>query len=172
MVAIGVHARGRSRRVHATGSGETWRETLVGHDVHRLAVDPADPDRIFVGTGAGLFISEDGGNTWGEAVLSGYIHSIRFDPRDPRHLYVYTDGSPPPAQSADGGRHWETLGTGLPGAGPADSLDLHPTLPDTLIYGGDVDEKNSQLFVSRDAGKTWQSLGPALPKIWRVRVAL
>lgn len=158
--------------IFSEDGGETWKETLVGHDVHRLAVDPADHNRIFAGTGAGLFISADAGKTWGEAVQHGYIHSIRFDPRDPRHLYVYTDGIPPLARSKDGGHRWETVGKRLPAAGPADSLDLHPGNPEVLFYGGDVDRGRSHLFVSHDAGGTWRCLDPALPKIWRLRVAL
>ncbi len=156
--------------IFSEDGGQTWKEALVGHDVHRMAVDPADPDRIFAGTGAGLFVSEDGGKTWDpQPVLYGYVHAIRFDPRRPETVYAYTDGSHPLSKSTDAGRTWQTVGTELPPAGPADSLDLHPVDPAIVFYGGDTGPGQSRLFVSPDEGGTWRMLEAELPKVWRLR---
>jgi hypothetical protein len=46
--------------------GTTWAQLgipdLVYHDV---AIDPANPQRIFAACNAGVFASTDGGSTWG-----------------------------------------------------------------------------------------------------------
>ncbi len=37
---------------------------VVGGDLHAMAVDPKNPDRVMVGGHEGAAISEDGGKTW------------------------------------------------------------------------------------------------------------
>jgi hypothetical protein len=51
---------------------------LIGHDIHRISIDPQDPDRIFAGTGEGLFISTDAGRNWTLVIgmENKYVHGI------------------------------------------------------------------------------------------------
>lgn len=158
--------------IYSDDDGKTWHEALVGHDLHRIAIDPQNPKRVFAGTGEGLFISDDAGQTWeAEPTLKDkYVHGISFNPHDAQRVYIYVaEAGSPLYRSADGGRSFVPIGAGLPEDGPADSVSIHPVTPEVLFYGGEVGEHRGQLFVSTDAGQSWQPLGDELPKIWRVR---
>lgn len=160
--------------IYSPDGGETWHETLVGSDVHRVAVDPTDPDHVLAATGAGLYRSFDAGDAWVQPrELRGlYLHTVFFDPDSPTRLYVYAARADDPVlTSRDGGDTWSAIGEGLPASRPADNLRRHPTDPETLLYAGDTAEQTSHLFVSPDAGQSWTQVGEPLPKVWRVAVA-
>lgn len=87
-----------------------------------------------------LYRSNDGAATWhrvGKAPPnSGSV--LLVDPRSPDTLYAAGDGGV--ATSADGGRSWRTIGTGLPRRPdnqplPVLSLALAPSRPETLFAG-------------------------------------
>jgi hypothetical protein len=86
------------------GSGE---RPYVGGDLHSLAVDPSDPDKVVVGGHDGGSVSEDGGKTWRQASglegadPMGWV----IDPNDPSKMYV--GGHPGFYRSEDGGESWE-----------------------------------------------------------------
>lgn len=154
--------------------GRTWQEALVGYDLHRVAVDPADPDRILAAAGEGLFISDDAARTWNPvpALRGKYVHAIVFDPHLALRIYVYVaEEGVPLYRSEDSGQTWTQIGGGLPAARPADNLAAHPTVAHTVFYGVDSGEQAGRLFVSSDAGDTWRALPVDLPKIWRLRAA-
>jgi hypothetical protein len=158
--------------IYSHDRGKTWFEALVGGDLHRVAVDPLDPDRIWAGAGNGLHVSVDGARSWRQVTgLRGrYVHGIVFDPRDPARMYVYVDGDRCPVyKSEDRGDTWQLAGTGMLAARPADPIRLHPEDPSVVIYAGDVGN-GSRLFLSPDEGMTWEMLGPTLPKVWRLQV--
>ncbi|MBA2510191.1 MAG: hypothetical protein H0V28_01795, partial [Rubrobacteraceae bacterium] len=52
---------GSGERSSGTGAGE---RPVVGGDLHAIAVDSKNPDRVMVGGHEGAAISEDGGKTW------------------------------------------------------------------------------------------------------------
>lgn len=159
--------------IYTDDGGARWHEALVGHDLHRTAIDPADPDRVLAATGSGLYESSDACRTWTpiDALTGRYLHSVRFDPHDPSRLLVYADRPADPlAQSDDGGATWQSIAEGLPAAGPADVVRWHPTERGTLIYVGEVDGQ-SQLFVQRGGGAGWTPVGEPLPKVWRLETA-
>lgn len=154
--------------------GQTWNEALVGHDLHRIAIDPAAPDHVLAGAGEGLFESRDAGQTWSavEALHGKYIHAVLFNRRHPERVYVYSfEENSPLYCSRDGGKTWSAIGNGLPPAQQADTLTAHPTDPDILFYVGDGEDGGGRLFVSHDAGDTWRPLSASLPKVWRLRSA-
>lgn len=157
--------------IYTHDGGETWNDTLIGSDVHRVAVDPSDPDHVLAATGSGLYRSFDAGREWGQTrdLRSTYLHTIVFDSDFPDRLYAYADRDHDPIlTSGDNGDTWSALGDGLPAASPADNLRRHPTDPETLVYAGDTAEGTSRLFVSTDTGETWNRIETALPKVWRV----
>ncbi|WP_267161420.1 WD40/YVTN/BNR-like repeat-containing protein [Halovenus salina] len=159
--------------IYSADSGETWTETMVGADAHRLAVHPDDPAVVFAANGSGLYRSDDAGEEWTQlSPLAGeYVHSIVFDPDDPERLYVYAaDEGPVVYRSEDGGDSWRSCGDDLPEAGAADTLAVHPERPKTLFYAGEIDGE-SRLFVSHDAGDSWERLGGGLPRTWRLATA-
>jgi hypothetical protein len=152
--------------------GQTWREALAAHDVHRVAVDPDLPDRVLAATGEGLFTSRDAGMTWEvvRELRGAYMHQVAFDPFIPGRVFVCVDadGFAPLYRSEDGGHTWTSLNVGLPQPGASVPLAFHPRSPDTLIYGGNVADALGALFVSEDGGETWRQLDDYLPRIWRV----
>jgi photosystem II stability/assembly factor-like uncharacterized protein len=107
-------------------SGDAWRkiETLPDAPVS-VAVDPADSNKLYVGSvGYGAFRSTDGGTTW-EAINTGLewqpgiilsVPAIAVDPQNSEHLTLATafsvgsqiapDGI---YESLDGGQSWQRI---------------------------------------------------------------
>ncbi len=68
-----------------------------GDDVFRVAVSPADPERVWMGTSLGLFHSRDGGIGWdrigpGAALPDGACTHIEIDPARGDRIFVSIDG--------------------------------------------------------------------------------
>src|ERR687893_2528620 len=87
------------------------RLTLEGRGARCLAVDPEDPDTLYVGTSdEGLFKSADGGTSWEELPGIGHprVTAVAVSPADGA---VYA-GTEPSALfvSRDGGASWRELG--------------------------------------------------------------
>lgn len=125
--SIEVGALLRSRN-----GGETW-EQLDGvyEDVHRMAIRPDDPNRLYVVTGHGLYVSMDGGNNFDEWIsrpspMAGYPDGLVIHPRKPDLMFMSAADVGPGtwmkthyagakiSRSKDGGRTWEMLQNGLP----------------------------------------------------------
>jgi hypothetical protein len=160
--------------VASDDDGKTWREALVGHDVHRVVVDPDHPDRLLAATGEGMFASHDQGNTW-EIVAElrdAYMHQIAFDPSRWERAFACVDaeGFAPLWRSEDAGHTWSPLDVSLPQPGAGVPLTFHPQTSGVLFFGGNIDDDRGALFVSEDAGENWRQLEGYLPKIWRVEM--
>lgn len=130
---------------------------IEGNAVRGIVVHPHESKIAYVACGLrgwGLYKTEDAGRSWG---LVGFQDRWVWD------VVIH------PNRSADGGRSFVPIGAGLPEDGPADSFSIHPDQPEVLFYGGEVKERRGQLFVSLDAGESWEPRGDELPKIWRLR---
>jgi hypothetical protein len=83
--------------------------TPKGRFVAHAAVDPENDKRIFLATGEGVYISEDGGfnflKTTKKGVGEGFINWIYFNPYDSRYVFVGTDYGL--MRSRDRGKNWE-----------------------------------------------------------------
>lgn len=105
-------------------------------DYHSLLVSPASPDRLTLGTHAGLFGSADGGLSWTKASLAG---QDAMNLAQPGGETVWAAGHDVLARSGDGGRTWQDVRPdGLPG------LDVH---------GFAVDAKDSRTLFAAIAGQ-------------------
>ncbi len=158
-----------------------------------LAVDPADPLKVWVGTGeanssgdsysgSGLYLTLDGGRTWQFKGLGegGHIARIAIDPTDPQRLFVaemgklFGVGGPRGVfRSTDGGENWENVLAVDDTTGCID-IALNPLHPDTVyavmwqryrnprtrVSGG----PNSGIWRSTDGGDTWTRLLDGLPQ--------
>jgi photosystem II stability/assembly factor-like uncharacterized protein len=144
---------------------QTWKALgPPGGDVRALAVDPARPARIFLGTVDGhIFGSEDSGAHWsllGRASprLDAVITAILVDPRDGNVLFasswtrdaVATGGGV--QRSADGGRTWSDAG--LVGQAVR-ALAMAPSNPNILVAG-----TLDGVYRSLDAARSWQRISP------------
>ncbi len=146
------------------------RTGLTGRGARCLAVNPRDPDTLYVGTSdEGIFESEDGGSTWER--LPGIEHprvtAVAVSPLDGA---VYA-GTEPSALfvSRDGGGSWRELAgmRNLPSA-PTWSFPPRPWTshvraialsyadPDLIVAGIEL----GGVVRSTDGGETWQDQRP------------
>ena len=170
--------------VRAVHSPERYPE--FGQCVHKIALHPANPQRLFLQNHWGLYRSNDGAASWHDianGVPSDFGFSMVVHPRNPDCVYIIPVESDEFRCSAEGrlrvyrtrnaGASWEALTHGLPQKGAyetvlrdgmtADSLD-----PAGLYFG----TRSGQLFGSADEGKTWKRILEGLPPVVCVKSAL
>ena len=140
--------RERSAIMRSTDSGRTWR-TVARRDgyISSLAVNPARPGTIWAAGTAGVLVTRDGGTTWrvpGRPPARN-LGSVVVDARDADTLYVST-WKRGLFRSSDGGRSWQSFGTGL-----TELLAIDPRKPGTM-YAGD----GYGVVKTADGGATWR----------------
>jgi photosystem II stability/assembly factor-like uncharacterized protein len=178
----------------STDAGKTWRHLGLrdGQQIPQIAVDPHDPDRLFVAVlghpygpneERGIFRSTDGGETFQKVLFLDEDTGgadVALDPRDPEVVYaVLWEAREGPWENArfrgpgsglykseDGGRSWRPLRVGLPTA--AEGLDrigvtVAPSDPRRL-YATVGARVGAGLYRSDDAGESW-SLVNSDPRI-------
>jgi photosystem II stability/assembly factor-like uncharacterized protein len=163
---------------------DRWLPGAGGMCCHSIQLDPRDPRRMYVGiTTAGVFRSDDGGETWipvNKNVAADYFpepyveigvcpHKMLLHPARPDRLWqqnhcgVY--------RSDNRGDSWVRLDeNGLPGSFGFPII-LDPRDPDTAVVipeegfeyhygaGGRIN-----VYRTRDAGETWESMSNGLPR--------
>ena len=157
-----------------------------GQCVHKIAMHPARPERLFLQNHWGLYRSDDCGESWKDianGVPSDFGFAMVMHPRNPDCVYIIPvesdefrcacDGRLRVYRTRNGGASWEPLMRGLPqkrayetvlrDAMTADSLD-----PVGIYFG----TRSGQLFGSRDEGRTWQKILEGLPAVVCVRSAV
>jgi photosystem II stability/assembly factor-like uncharacterized protein len=99
--------------------GATWKRThegriekvfhSYGYYFGRIAVDPTDPERVYI-QGVPMLTSTDGGKTWkgiGGRGVHGDYHAIYIDPKAPQRIAIGNDGGV--NVSYDYGETWTKL---------------------------------------------------------------
>ena len=156
---------------HPTRAG--WQPGLGGLALHRILIDPHDPDRMWVAISAvGVFASEDAGRSWeprnrgvqvtaaGDEADIGYcVHCITHDPADPNRIWrqdhrgVY--------RTLDGGKQWDRIERGIPGAGFGFPIVRDAASGRLFVIPLESDEYRMPVdghlavFASDDDGNTW-----------------
>jgi photosystem II stability/assembly factor-like uncharacterized protein len=180
-----------------TNGGTTWtpifeRQNTIS--VGDIALEPNNPDVIWVGTGEsnvrnsvsfgdGVYKSNDGGKTWQHMGLreTMYISRIIVHPTNPDTVYVAALGhafGPNEARgvfmTTDGGKTWQKT-LYIDAEHGASDIDIDPSNPN-ILYAAmwsferkpwtfrSGDEKGG-LYKSIDGGRTWQKLAKGLPKL-------
>jgi photosystem II stability/assembly factor-like uncharacterized protein len=158
--------------------GEHWtacNEGLTDLLVRSLAMDPDNPNILYAGTWTGkVFMTRDGGKQWEERSggLLPYpyeIRSLAVHAHDPNRLYALN--SVDVLTSLSRAEQWEPGGevidepvdwgaTGM--AGTLQCMAVDPEHPDTVYVGTTAALKLTGIYVSRDAGATWESLHTGL----------
>jgi photosystem II stability/assembly factor-like uncharacterized protein len=78
-----------------------------------VSIDPAEPNRVYVGSTEGLFVSNDDGRTWLRKTDSRItVNAIQIDPRDSRRIFLGTENQGV-LVSEDAGRSWKTSHDGF-----------------------------------------------------------
>ena len=131
--------------------------------VRALAVHPADPQVLYLGTEDGLFRSTNGADSWArvESPANGLqVWSILLLPHDPDTILVGTCPSRI-FRSADAGRTWVEPPVQIAQECPrirwtrVTALAADPDAPETVWAGVEIDG----LRRSTDGGRTWQPVG-------------
>ena len=156
-----------------------------GQCVHKVARDPADPDRLFLQNHGGVYRSDDGGSSWQDiapGLPSEFGFAMVTHPREPNTAYTFpidsagarwpVDGNARVCRTTDGGATWEPLGEGsLPdgfyAAVMRDAMCTDDHDPAGLYFGG----RNGAVWCSPDDGRTWQEIHKDLPDVMVVRAA-
>jgi len=150
----------------AIAAEQPWQP--VGPDggtVRSLAIDPKDPDRIFLGTSAGnLYLSVDKGASWSRFARPGnsaemVLDHIVIDPADSRNIFVAAWNAQLPSsdgelyRSKDGGKRWEIV-PDLHGKSLR-ALSIAASDPKILVVGA-----LDGIYRSRNGGHDWERISP------------
>jgi photosystem II stability/assembly factor-like uncharacterized protein len=116
----------------STDAGRTFQViTGMDDDVHRIVINPLNPDQISITTGVGMYATADGGKTWEQRTdlqheIGSYPDLLVLHPRQPQLMFVASAQQGPGAwfqehfagsrisKSIDGGRTWEPIHHGFP----------------------------------------------------------
>jgi photosystem II stability/assembly factor-like uncharacterized protein len=188
-----VYARTDVGGVYRRDPGsETWRPLLdwVSRDqadyfgVESLALDPTDPERVYLAVGlytkswggpGAMLRSKDRGRTWETTKMPIKMggnewgrscgERLAVDPNQPARVF-FGSRQAGLLVSEDHGETWEKR-PGLPAGTGNDPIGItailfdaksgKPGLPTPVIYAA-VDQDGGSVLQSRDAGKTWTTL--------------
>ncbi|HEY9412595.1 MAG TPA: hypothetical protein VIP77_23675 [Jiangellaceae bacterium] len=160
-------------------------EPEYGQCVHKVARDPAAPERLFAQNHGGVYRSDDGGSTWSsiaEGLPADFGFTVVTHPRDEATAWVVplvADGEriPPEAalrvwRTSDAGETWSASGTGLPdgfyGVVLRDAMAVDDADPAGLYLG----TRDGSVYASADEGVSWTEVVRHLPDVLCVRAAV
>lgn len=138
-------------------SNSADEEELHLEDIHGMAVDISNPDRLYIANHHGLYAHTTGVGLSNVSNESSDFMSLALHPEDPNILYV--SGHPKEGgnlglrQSVDSGVTWKTVSEGLDGP-----VDFHAMTVDkqdsAIIYG----VHGGEIQRSVDNGLSWELL--------------
>lgn len=144
--------------------GDVWLLTS-SVDIHDwgnfdIAINPTNPDIVYVGTDEGFLKSTGGGMAWkviNNGVVDDGTFALAVDPKDSNKLYVGNYWTRGVFVTGDGGSTWNLL-----------EEWRHSDVPDHYPMEIGIDPRNSSVVYiageyglkkTTDGGKTWVSLG-------------
>lgn len=151
-------------------------------DPHLVAHCAAQPDALWIQHHNGIFRSTDGGASFTEVEdvkPSAFGFAVAVHPRDPGVAWFVpaikderrypVDGRLVVTRTRDGGRTFDTLHAGLPQVHAYDlvlrhALDVDDS-GDRLAFGSTT----GSVWVSENAGESWQAISANLPPVYAVR---
>jgi serine/threonine protein kinase len=180
----GITWTAQNQGIRAVTMADKYPE--FGHCIHKIAVHPSRPERLFLQSHWGLYRSDNYAESWidiANGVPSDFGFAMLMHPKNPDSAYIVPvesdefrcacDGRLRVYRTRNAGASWEPLARGLPqkrayetvlrDAISADSLD-----PVGIYFG----TRSGQLFGSRDEGRTWHRILEGLPAVVCVRTAV
>jgi photosystem II stability/assembly factor-like uncharacterized protein len=151
---------------HDISGAETYNTILS------ITLAPTDPNVIWIGTDDGnVQVTRNGGKSWTNVRPTGAglppegrVYQVGVSPFDAGTAYVAIDyhefdnSTPYVFKTSDYGSTWTSISRGLPDDRPAHVVREDPNHRGLLVLGTDT-----TLWVSPDAGRTWQTLAPGFP---------
>jgi photosystem II stability/assembly factor-like uncharacterized protein len=164
--------------------GHLWQPGAGGLCLHKILIDPDNPERLYTAiSAAGVFRTDDGGESWKpvtNGLVSAYeipeekadvghcVHNIAMHPAHPEVLYMQ--------------KHWDVMRTDnagdewyeVSGNLPSDfgfPIVVHPHEPETIYVvpiksDGEhyPPEGKLRVYRSRTGGNEWEALTDGLPQ--------
>jgi photosystem II stability/assembly factor-like uncharacterized protein len=166
----------------STDAGKTWTHLGLrdGQQIAQLAVDPKNPDRIFVAVVGhpygpneerGVYRSLDGGKTFEKVLYRDEnvgASDVLINPGNPQVVYaalwesregpwengVFNGDGGGIFKSTDGGKTWRQLTKGLPGNIVQANIAIAPSVP-KILFAAVRTKTIAKLYRSDNAGETW-----------------
>src|SRR5437762_2907718 len=163
----------------STDAGKSWTHLGLrnGQQIPQLAVDPKNPDRVFVAIAGhpygpneerGVYRSLDGGKTFEKVLYRDEnvgASDVEIDSSNPQVVYaalwesregpwengVFNGDGGGIFKSTDGGKTWDGW-RGAPGGDDYQNIWINPNNPDIILLGSD-----QGAIVTVNAGKSWSS---------------
>ena len=159
----------------STDGGASWTDSNVGlssQEILTLAIDPAAPTAVYLGTPGGVFKSTNHGGSWTTANigLSGAgIATLAIDPVASTTLYAGGAGMGA-FKSTDGGAIWAELADDSWGyRSKIDAITIDATTPSVLYAAVDglysPENGRAASLQSTDGGASWVRISVGLPRI-------
>ena len=138
-----------------------WGGLGSNAQVYEVAYHPQIPNRVYIGTSSGLYVSDDNLLSYTRYLNAATITAITFHPTDTGVVYVYNNGSASQRDkilvSEDGGRNF-TATSSLPGNGNTElHLSVSPVCPDCIYAASNTGVWKT---VHRDSAFTFLSNPP------------
>ncbi len=157
-----------------------------GQCVHKIAMHPDRPERLFLQNHWGLYRSDNCAESWTDianGVPSDFGFALLVHPRNPDCVYIIPvesdefrctcDGRLRVYRTRNAGVSWEPLMRGLPQKGAYETVLRDAIAADSReplgIYFG---TRSGQIFASTDEGRTWQRILEGLPSVVCLRSAI
>jgi len=128
-----------------TDGGDSWRIVFGGTAPQAVAIDPANPSRIYIGMSGGIYRSSDGGQTWTKNNGEAAARRLAVDPENPQ--IVYGGSSAAVYRSVNAGADWTKIPIGIEGS--CTSLLVSGA---KVLFGS-----NTGVFRSEDGGNAWSA---------------
>lgn len=174
----------QNRGIRATFMPTKYPE--FGQCVHKIAMHPDHPERLFLQNHWGLYRSDDYAETWTDianGVPSDFGFAMVMNPRNPNCVYIVPvesdefrctcDGRLRIYRTRNAGSSWEPLVRGLPQKGAhetvlRDGMTIDSFDPVGIYFG----TRSGKLFSSNDEGRTWQKILDGLPPVVCIKSAV
>jgi len=156
-----------------------------GQCVHKIAMHPARPERLFLQNHWGLYRSDDYAENWKDianGVPSDFGFAVVMHPKNPDCVYIVPvdsdefrctcEGRLRVYRTRNAGASWEPLMRGLPQKRAyetvlRDAMTADPLDPVGIYFG----TRSGQLYGSTDEGRTWKKILDGLPSVVCVKSA-